>query len=144
MTSILNRLSQIKDERMRQHVRGVKETKELIGYEFVDIAGFEEYMHAKRVAIGKNGVGWMQFVAKRPEMAVLVCSNLKDPVKLANGEPTCAAWAEVPKDQFYLAASMSCLKYLSQRCGGEDSLKLYNDLYCTPPVGGSTLSPARS
>lgn len=125
-------ITNITDQQMGS---GVKEKKGLVGYEFKKIAEEREHIFSKRASIdGARSAGWLKLIASTPDVPVLFCSNLADPVKPAPGHDTenCLAWREVPRDQYFLAASIQCIKYLSEQCGGTGILKLYKNLYCVP------------
>ncbi|KAF4541484.1 Pfs domain protein [Lasiodiplodia theobromae] len=128
------RIGQIKDQQLQRYACGIKESKDLVGYEFKEIASFEEHLHLRRskVDVDKSG-GWLRLVSSKPEMAVILCSNLEAPIQPASTQRVCPFWQTVPTDQYYLTASVSCLRQLAKRCGGEESLRLYNDIYCIPP-----------
>lgn len=125
------RITYIKDQQIGAKSR---ETKDLIGYEFKEICEFQEHIASKRATIDTTkSAGWPKLIASRPDIAVLFCSGLVDPIQPTPKEPDCClTWSEIPKEQYFLTASMPCVRQLSQQCGGGDSLKVYNDLYCVP------------
>ncbi|OMP83918.1 hypothetical protein BK809_0001301 [Diplodia seriata] len=127
------RIGQIKDQQLQRHACGLKETKDLVGYEFKEIASFEEHLQLRRskIDVDRSG-GWLRLVSCKPEMAVILCSHLKAPIQPASTQHTCPLWKTVPTDQYYLTASISSLRQLAKRCGGEETLRLYNDIYCIP------------
>lgn len=134
LAPFFSRIGQIKDQQLqRSYVCGLKESKDLVGYEFKEIARFEEHLHLRRskVDVERSG-GWLRLVSCKPEMAVIFCSHLEAPIQPSPNQHSCPLWQKVPTDQYFLTASISCLRQLARRCGGENTLRLYNDIYCIP------------
>lgn len=60
----------------------------LTGYEFLDIALFEENLIAKRTSEDPGLTGdWLKLVEKWPDMAVILCANLGEPIRPAKNCP---------------------------------------------------------
>lgn len=128
----LERLGQIKEQQQQlAHCTGTI-TDGLTGYEYVDIAQFQEHLAAKRVQLDGSSTGdWLKVMQKWPEIPVLLCSNLGDPIRPAVSEALCHHWTSVPEDSCFMTAAGCCIKYISQRAGGQGSLNIFNKLHCT-------------
>lgn len=99
-------MTKITDQQMGS---SVKEKKDFVGYDFKEIAEEREHIFSKKASIdGARSTGWLKLISSRPEIPVLFCSNLADPIKPAPGHDTenCLAWREVPRDQYFLAVSI--------------------------------------
>lgn len=134
---LLERISQIKEQQQEfSHCSSVA-SDGLTGYEYCDIALFEEHLIAKRAPVdaSKTG-GWLKLVEKWPDMAVILCSNAGEPIRLANYAPVCQLWAGVPEGRYLMVAAATCVKRMSERSGGDGVLKIYNGLYCTVSLVG--------
>ncbi|KAF4544271.1 Pfs domain protein [Lasiodiplodia theobromae] len=77
---VLESLGQIKEQQQQvAHCSGTL-TDGLTGYEYVDIAHFQDTLAAKRVKLDGSCTGdWLKVVKKWPEIAVLLCANLGEP-----------------------------------------------------------------
>ncbi|KAH7043958.1 hypothetical protein B0J12DRAFT_628672 [Macrophomina phaseolina] len=141
LASFLTRVSQIKDQQLQRRATGLKETKDIVGYEFEEIASFAENLQLRRAPIDPStSGGWVRLISHRPEMAVIICRKLTDPIKLS-GKPLCPQWSAVPEGRDFLTASIFCLKQLAKRSGDEDKLRLYNDIYCVPAKENTDTEP---
>lgn len=128
----LERLGQIKEQQQQlAHCTGTT-TDGLTGYEYVDVAQFQEHLAAKRVELDSSSTGdWLKIMQKWPEIPVLLCSNLGDPIRPSASEAPCQHWTSIPKDSCFMTATGTCIKYISQRAGGQGNLNIFNKLHCT-------------
>lgn len=74
-------MDQVKDQQLQRYDCGLEEVKELIGYKFVKLTKFEDIVRARGANINRTSRDWRQLVASRPEIALLFCWDLKDPIQ---------------------------------------------------------------
>ena len=111
----------------------------LRGWEFVDLANWKYLSERKEVDIERKTAGeWGSIAAKNPDLMVLFCKGLGQPIKPAKQQKICPLWSPIPDGRCYLTASVPCLKSLSERCGGTESRpKLTHHLHWHRPQGAS-------
>lgn len=132
LTEFFAYVTQITDQQMGSEL---KEDKDLVGYEFRNIAELQQHVWSRRAHIdAESSAGWLKLVASRPDIPILFCSNLTDPIRPSGPEDTgdSSAFTEAARGQYFLTASIKCIEHLSEQCGGSGTLKLYNGLYCVP------------
>ena len=109
----------------------------LRGWELIDIATSMFMFNRKEVPINtKTGGDWYRIASENPDVVVLFCNGLGEPIKAAEDEKVCRTWTPVPEGKDYLTASVPCLKQLAE-VHGESILspKLTPNLYWHRPSG---------
>lgn len=125
-------LSNIKDHKLAKRAQDnvLWNSLPFFGYEYLEVARHEQLLHPRTVTLNTETAGpWVRLAKARPEMVILLCSNLGEPIQLS-GRPACNQWEKVPTGQDYMTSTVSILKYLTRHYGGPASLKLHGDLYC--------------
>ena len=98
----------------------------LYGWEVEDLITGSMFYDRKEVKLNKSTAGdWFQISENRPELLVLFCKGLGEPIKPSPSTPHCRAWDPIPVDQGYLVATVRCLEQLS-KLYGNDSSKSYS------------------
>lgn len=100
---------------LKRSTRGVLE-----GWNFYDLVGRRDDPHrARRFKIGSDGRGWVEML--RDISALTLAGSgfgeLMTPV-ISGVNSVCSAWANLPRDQYYLATSTHFLKQIMLRCYG--------------------------
>ena len=107
--------------------------------DFVDIVTWKFLFERKEVTINrKTASEWDRIATDNPDVVVLFCTGLRDPIKPAKHEKVCRSWTPIPEGLCYLTACVHCIKWLSEACKGILTRpKLTNRLYWHRPRGGS-------
>lgn len=94
----------------------------LRGWEFIDLANWQYLSERKEVDIERKTAGeWGSIATENPDLVVLFCKGLEQPIKPAKHQSVCRLWSPIPEGRCYLTASVPCLKSLSESCGGSES-----------------------
>ena len=111
----------------------------LRGWDFVDVVDWKYSSERKEVEIERKTAGeWSSIAAENPDLMVLFCKDLGQPIKPAKQQKVCRLWSPIPEGRCYLTASVPCLKKLSDNCGGTESRpKLTRRLHWHRPQGAS-------
>lgn len=101
----------------------------LQGFEFMHVANMTT-KKAKRIGIDeKQSGGWIKIIEKPPEIVVLFCNQLGEPLKYEAGQQICQAWQKMPSGYDFLTADSSCLRYLSDTSGKSEHIKAAEKLF---------------
>lgn len=136
---IFSALEKRKDLAMvRDDISRMKSSK-LCGWEFEDMVNGKYSPKRKEVDIDRKTAGeWNLIAAENPDLVVLFCNGLTQPIRPARHERTCSLLTPIPEGHCYLIASVPCLRRLSKDCGGtESSPKLTSKLHWHRPQGAS-------
>ncbi|MCJ1358266.1 MAG: hypothetical protein MMC33_008265 [Icmadophila ericetorum] len=100
--------------------------KILTGWEFNNIVNYDYLSKEKEVPINVDTTGgWERMIAEHPDIVVLFCENLGEPIRPGKEEQICESLKPVPTNDCYLIASIPCLKQIALRYGTEGkALKL--------------------
>ncbi len=111
----------------------------LRGWEFVDMVNWKYLFERKEVKIDRKTAGeWDLIAAEKPDLVVLFCKGLGQPIRPAQHEKLCRLWTPIHEGRYYLTASVPCLKRLSEDCGGTGSCpKLTQSRHWHRPRGAS-------
>ena len=111
----------------------------LRGWEFADLVNFKFTSERKEVDINRKTAGdWEVIAAENPDIVVLFCKGLEQPLRPAKIKRVCGSWTPIPEGHCYLTAFVPCLKKLSDEHGGNyDRPKLTNELYWHRPRGSN-------
>lgn len=137
LTVVESRKEQI-IEKESSSIRAPSWKSVLNGWEFNDIAAFKHISTMKTVEINEGtGGNWHLIPKYNPEIVVLFCDRLGEPIRPSSHDRVCASWSSVPEKRCYLTASMPCVLELSEMCGGGSTRpKLTPKLYLQAPSGG--------
>ena len=84
----------------------------LRGWDAVDIILDKPFPVRRKVDIDVRKAGhWNAITFRNPELLVLLCSNLKAPIR-PRGQSVCSFWHSIPAESYYLVASLECLRTL--------------------------------
>ena len=111
----------------------------LHGWEFLDIVTWKHMFNGKTVPINRDTAGdWYHIANQNPEIVVLFCKGIGEPIRASSGEKSCRSWASIPYGNQYLTASVPCLEKLIEEHGSVlNCLKLTPSFYWHRPSGQS-------
>lgn len=94
----------------------------LRGWEFIDLVRWKYSFDRKEVDIDRKTAGeWGSIATENPDLVVLFCKGLGQPIRPAKDQTICRLWTPIPEGRCYLTASVPCLKTLSEDCGGTET-----------------------
>jgi hypothetical protein len=101
--------------------------KHLEGWDFVDVSENRDPFYPRVATIDSIGKGWVDFV-RNIHPVPLFGRGFGEVIKPSEAS-TCLRWSSLPKDQYYLAASVLDLKQIVKEYGngGADPVELCED-----------------
>ncbi|KAK6335930.1 hypothetical protein TWF730_003305 [Orbilia blumenaviensis] len=105
----------------------------LEGWDFNHLATVQDIIHPRVAGIRETGTNWVHFV-QAIHAVVLFGRGFGEIIK-PQGSRSCAQWAKLPKDNYYLAAAVKDLKKIMDRNSGQEAnpMKLTDDIFCHSP-----------
>ncbi|CAG9982282.1 unnamed protein product [Clonostachys byssicola] len=105
----------------------------LEGWDFEDLVTDCDPLRPRVATIQPIGKGWVDFV--RDIHAVVLHGHGFGDIIRPSGTGLCEYWAELPKNQFYVASCLSDLERLSKASGGQDEHEwVTRNLICHTPT----------
>ena len=120
----------------------------LYGWDVEDIITSPMFCERKEVVLDKTAGGWDLISQNRPDLLVLLCQGLGEPIKPSSSSPHCRSWSPVPAGYGYMVATVECLQQLAKNyaCSVSKSweLQLAPDLSWHRPSEGKLFEKCSS
>ena len=88
----------------------------LYGWEIEDLITCSMFYERKEVKLAKSAGDWYLISQNCPDLLVLFCQGLGEPIKPSPSTPHCRSWDPLPVDHGYLVATVRCLEQLAAMC----------------------------